>query len=238
MRCWEAVVRTENAVGVVTNLTVHGVGPTPRELDPDEDRTWVDIARLEGVLDAVAGLPGVRITVDDGNGSDVDVVLPRLLERGLKAEFFLLAGRIGEVGRIDRAGVRELVAAGMEIGSHGWAHRDWRRLDDAGAEEEIGGALRTLSELSGQSVHRVAVPFGSYDRVVLRRLRRAGVSRVYTSDGGPARSDAWVQARTSLRSDIAPDWTQRITDGHATPTLRARRLAARSVKRWRGPGKW
>ena len=31
------------------------------------------------------------------------------------------------------------------------------------------------------------MPFGSYDRHVLRALRRTGVTRVYTSDGGWAR---------------------------------------------------
>ncbi len=146
-----------------------------------------------------------------------------------------LAGRIGEPGRIDRSGLRELVAAGMSIGSHGWAHRDWRALDNAAAEQEIDQALRALTELSGQPVHRVAVPFGSYDRTVLRRLRRAGVSRTYTSDGGPAQAAAWLQARTSLRSDMAPDWARILTDGRTGVVLGARRLAVRSVKRWRGP---
>ncbi len=220
---------------MVTNLTVHGVGPSTRELDPGEAAAWVNIAQFERVLDAAMDRPALRLTFDDGNCSDVDIALPRLLERGLTAEFFPLAGRIGEQGRIDKSGLRELVAAGMSIGSHGWAHRDWRALDDVAAEQEIGQALRTLTELSGQQVHRVAVPFGCYDRTVLRRLRRAGVSRTYTSDGGQARADAWLQPRTSLRSDIAPEWARVLADGRTGFVLGARRRVARSVKRWRGP---
>jgi peptidoglycan/xylan/chitin deacetylase (PgdA/CDA1 family) len=219
----------------VTNLTVHGVGPRTRELSSDEAATWIDIAQLEHVLDAAMERPTLRLTFDDGNCSDVHIVLPRLLERGLTAEFFPPAGWIGDPGRLDRSGLRELVAAGMSIGSHGWSHRDWRALDDAAAEQEIGLALRVLTEFSGQPVHRVAVPFGSYDRTVLRRLRRAGVTRTYTSDGGPARVDAWLQPRTSLRPGMAPEWTRILADDQARLGPDAWRLAARSVKRWRGP---
>lgn len=221
----------------VMNFTVHGVGSQTRQLDPGEAATWVEIVQLEQVLDAAMERSNMRLTFDDGNCSDVHIALPRLLERGLKAEFFLLAGQVGEPGRIDKSGLRELVAAGMSIGSHGWAHRDWRTLDDATAEQEIDQALRALTKLSGQPVNRVAVPFGSYDRVVLRRLRRAGVSRVYTSDGGRARVDAWLQPRTSLRWDMPPGWARTLADGRTATAPNIRRLAAQSVKRWRGPVK-
>ncbi|MGH3870115.1 MAG: polysaccharide deacetylase family protein [Pseudonocardiaceae bacterium] len=179
--------------------------------------------------------PAMRLTFDDGNCSDVQIALPRLLERGLKAEFFLIASQIGEPGRIDRSELRELVAAGMSIGSHGWAHRNWRALDDAAADQEIDQALRVLAELAGQHVHRVAVPFGAYDRTVLRRLRQASVTRVYTSDGGRARADAWLQARTSLRSDMTPEETQILADSRTGLVPYFRRITATTIKRWRGP---
>jgi peptidoglycan/xylan/chitin deacetylase (PgdA/CDA1 family) len=219
---------------VVINLTVHGVGSPVRQLDPGEDRTWVTVEQLDLVLDAVVGRSDVRITFDDGNASDVEVALPRLRERGLRAEFFVLAGLLGEPGRLDRDGVRELLDAGMTIGSHGWAHRDWRRITDEEAGQELVDAHRVLGELTGHEVSRVAIPFGSYDRHVLRRLRAAKVARVFTSDGGAARPDAWLQARTSLRHDLDAAWVARVLDGNPSPVQRARGLAARTVKRWRG----
>ena len=218
----------------VVNITVHGIGPAGRELDPGEDQTWVSIAQFEQVLDAVAERSDVRITFDDGNVSDVEIALPRLVERGLTAEFFLLAGLLGDRGRVDHAGVRALLDAGMAIGSHGWSHRDWRRIDDAQAREELDDAHRVLGELTGRPVSRVAIPFGSYDRHVLRRLRAAGVTRAYTSDGGRARPDAWLQARTSLRHDIDAAWIARVLDPDTSLTRRARGSAARAVKRLRG----
>jgi peptidoglycan/xylan/chitin deacetylase (PgdA/CDA1 family) len=218
----------------VVNLTVHGIGSPARPLDPGEDATWVSVGQFEQVLDAVAGRCDVHLTFDDGNASDLEIALPRLRERGLRAQFFVLAGLLGQPGRLDHDGVRELHRSGMSIGSHGWAHRDWRRLEPEQATEEMIDASRLLGEVIRAPVQRVAVPFGSYDRHVLRRLRQARVDRVYTSDGGPARPDSWLQARTSLRRDLDAGWIARVLDRNPPAKIRARRIAARTVKRLRG----
>lgn len=218
----------------IINITVHGIGPACRDLEPGEGQTWVSVAQFERVLDAVARRSDVRITFDDGNVSDVEVALPRLVERGLHAEFFLLAGMLGKSGRVDHSGIRALLDAGMAIGSHGWSHRDWRRIDDARAREELDDAHRVLGELTGRPVTRVAIPFGSYDRHVLRRLRTAGVTRAYTSDGGRARPHSWLQARTSLRHDVDIAWIARVLSADTSAARRARGSAVRAVKRLRG----
>jgi peptidoglycan/xylan/chitin deacetylase (PgdA/CDA1 family) len=217
----------------VTVLTVHGIGAPKRTLEPGEDRTWVTLAQFEQVLDAAAGRPDVRITFDDGNDSDVELALPRLVERGLTAEFFLLAGRLDRPASVDRTGVKELLAAGMTIGSHGWDHVDWRTLDDATAHRELVEAPAALAELTGVPVTAVAIPFGSYDRGVLGRLKAAGTTRVHTSDGGRARSGTWLQPRTSLHSDLTGQTARELVDPHPSPARRARRTAAGLVKRWR-----
>ncbi len=218
----------------VFNLTIHGIGPPCRELEPGDDLTWVSVAQFERVLDAVTDRSDVRITFDDGNNSDVEIALPRLVDRGLSAEFFLLAGMLGERGRVDHCGVRALLDAGMTIGSHGWSHRDWRRVDKAQARQELDDAHRVLADLTGHPVSRVAIPFGSYDRHVLRRLRAADVTRAYTSDGGFAQPDAWLQARTSLRHDLDAAWITRVLDPDTSLTRRARDCAVQAVKRLRG----
>jgi N-acetylglucosaminyl-diphospho-decaprenol L-rhamnosyltransferase len=221
-------------VATVINLTVHGIGPTVRALDPGEDGTWVSVEQFEQVIDSVVGRPDVRLTFDDGNASDIEIALPRLVERGLIAEFFVLAGRLGEAGRLTADQVGELIEAGMLVGSHGWAHRDWRRIAAEQATKEIHDAPRVLAELTGRRVSRVAVPFGSYDRHVLARLRRAGMTRAYTSDGGRCRPDAWLQPRNSLHHGIGPDWANQLLDGTPSLRRRARAVAATAVKRTRG----
>src|SRR5262249_17646581 len=156
--------------GSVLILNVHGIGPVTRPLEPGEDRVWVTVDQFEQALGAVAGRPDVRFTFDDGNASDVEIALPRLLEAKITAEFFVCAGLLGGPGRVDRDGVQELLAAGMHVGSHGWLHRDWRRVNESEAQEEFVEAQRVISDLIGKPVTAAAIPFGSYDRHVLRRL--------------------------------------------------------------------
>ena len=218
----------------IVNLTVHGIGTPTRELEKGEDAVWVTVEQFEDVLDAVVRRSDVRITFDDGNSSDVEIALPHLLKRRLTAQFFIPAGLLGMPGRLDTDGVWELVRAGMSIGSHGWAHRDWRRLVPGQEHAEYVEAHRVLEEIAGKPVFEVSVPFGSYDRHVLRRLRENRVVRVYTSDGGRARPDSPLQARTSLPSTVDSAWISRVVEGVPSLPRRARQIAARTVKRLRG----
>ena len=48
------------------------------------------------------------------------------------------------------------------------------------------------------TVDTAACPFGSYDRTVLRGLRRAGYRHVYTSDGGIVSTGDWIQPRVTI----------------------------------------
>jgi peptidoglycan/xylan/chitin deacetylase (PgdA/CDA1 family) len=226
-----------DSVGTPTSvviINVHGIGPTERVLDPGEDLTWISVGQFEQMLDLAAGRDDVRFTFDDGNISDVTIALPSLLERGMTAEFFVLAGQLERPGRLDVDGVGELLKAGMSVGSHGWDHLDWRRLDDRQAELEFRQAHEVIGEIVGEAVHTVAIPFGSYDRHVLRHLRRAQARRVYTSDGGPARTSAWLQPRNSLRHDADRAWMEGVLGNRDGIAQRSRRAAARAVKRMRG----
>lgn len=215
----------------VTVLAVHGIGRPERQLDPGENDRWVTVAQFEKLLDALAERQDVHLTFDDGNVSDVEIALPRLLERGLTAEFFPLAGRLGERGYLDRDGLRELVRAGMEVGSHGWEPRDWRRLDDRHAHRELEAAPRLLADLCGQQVRRFSLPYGAYDRRVLKRLRAAGATRVYSSDGGTGRRDGWLQPRTELSHDFDGRWLAEVLAGRGPASRRAGRLPGRFGRR-------
>ena len=201
----------------------------------DERRYWVTLRELDDLLDAVAAFPvPVDLTFDDGFASDVEHALPRLQDRNLTATFFPCAGLLGRRGRVDTDGVRELVAAGMRLGTHGWAHRDWRRLRPEEIEEEFRRSLDVLEEVSGTTIRWAAVPFGSYDRHVLRRLTAAGMERVFTSDGGLAPRGARRIPRTSVRPGVDGDWLTQLHRRSRRHPHRVRALAARTAKGWRG----
>jgi hypothetical protein len=163
----------------------------------------------------------VRITFDDGNASDVEVALSDLWSAASMRSSSCFPGcwesATGRPRRCPRvAGHRhgDRVARAGRIGTGGGSteRRRGEKLDDA---------HRVLGKLTGHPVSHVAIPFGSYDRHVLRRLRAAGVTRAYTSDGGRARPDQ-PAARLGRRLDRPG------TRPQPRPWLGARGGAARS----------
>jgi peptidoglycan/xylan/chitin deacetylase (PgdA/CDA1 family) len=218
----------------VVNLCFHGIGTPGRELEPNEHLCWVTVEQFEEMLAVVAAYPSLRLTFDDGNASDVAVALPALLRGGLRGEFFVLAGRLGQPGSLDTDDVRTLAEAGMIVGSHGMRHRAWRLLDTPALEDEMVTAAAVLAEATGRPVRHAACPFGAYDRTVLRELRRRGYTRVYTVDGGPARPDRWLQSRYVIGCTDTPRMLERLAQdpdgGRGRATVRAAKSA---IKRWR-----
>jgi peptidoglycan/xylan/chitin deacetylase (PgdA/CDA1 family) len=215
----------------IINLTFHGIGRHDGNLELGEEEVWVSPDGFLCVLDAVADRSDVKITFDDGNASDVELALPALRRRGLTATFFVVAGRIGTPGFLDRAGIRALADAGMKVGCHGMRHRPWRSLDERSLHEELVDARRMLEAIVGQPVTTAACPYGSYDRRVLRGLRRSGYRRVYTSDRGTARPADWIQARNTVRRGEGADLLARVATHR--PHERVLRRARLAAKRWR-----
>jgi peptidoglycan/xylan/chitin deacetylase (PgdA/CDA1 family) len=215
------------------NICFHGIGKPPRELEPGEDRYWVPVDDFHRILDEVATWPAVRLSFDDGNTSDVEIALPALVERGLCADFFVLAGRLARPGSLDEDGVRRLRGAGMAIGTHGMSHRTWRGMDQAAREEELILARQRLAQVAGTPVEAAACPLGQYDRGVLGALRRHGYRRVYTSDRRHAQAGAWLQPRFSVRRGDTPEGMR--AEALTAPPLirRARNASVGLVKRWR-----
>lgn len=213
-------------------LNFHGIGTPERELADGERDVCVDPRQFAEILDLVQGRDDVRLTFDDGNRSDVGEALPELLRRGLRAEFFVCAGRLGAPGFLDGGDVRKLRRAGMPVGSHGMDHVPWRRLSRPDLEREIVESKRLLERALGAPVDAAACPFGSYDRRILGALRAAGFRRVYTSDGGRVGDGGWLVARNTVRrSDSAESIVRMLDDSRTAASLLRRGKGW--VKRWR-----
>jgi peptidoglycan/xylan/chitin deacetylase (PgdA/CDA1 family) len=219
--------------GHVVNILFHGIGTPQRELEPGENPYWLGIDEFRELLDEVATWPSVRISFDDGNVSDVDIALPALAERGLRADFFVLAGRLGQPGSLDEDGVRELRKCGMTIGSHGMRHRSWRGMDPATTGAELVTARERLAAVAGTPIDAAACPLGRYDRRVLADLRRLGYIRVFTSDRRTARQGAWLQPRFSARRGDTPGSLRSDVAAQSRLARRLRHSAVGLAKRLR-----
>jgi peptidoglycan/xylan/chitin deacetylase (PgdA/CDA1 family) len=215
------------------NVTFHGIGEPERELTPGERDVWITQSQFTGLLDAVRDRPDVSLSFDDGNISDLRCALPQLRRRGLRATFFVVAGRFGQPGFLSESDVRQLAAAGMRIGCHGMVHRSWRGLDPHDQREEMLVARQMLEEVVGDAVDEAACPFGAYDRRVLQALRAYGYHRVYTSDGGTSGSESWLQARTSVHSGQRNGVEAELENRARRRPETALRSAKSVIKRWR-----
>ncbi|OJV83400.1 MAG: glycosyl transferase family 2 [Cellulomonas sp. 73-92] len=187
------------------NVCFHGIGTPARSVDAAEARYWVTRDEFLRILDDVAGWPSVALSFDDGNASDERIGLPALVERGLAATFFVLAGRLDTAGSLGRDDVRALADTGMTVGSHGMNHVSWRALDPAARTRELVTARAQIAEASGRLVDQAAFPRGQYDRTALAALRGLGYHRAFTSDARPARPGAWLQPRYSVTRDDTVD---------------------------------
>jgi peptidoglycan/xylan/chitin deacetylase (PgdA/CDA1 family) len=212
-------------------LNFHGLGPLTREIDRGEYSCWLEVPHFETILDHVRGNEGIVITFDDGNVSDFEIALPALLQRGMRAVFFICSGRIGEPGFLSAAQVRELDLNGMSIGSHGVDHRPWRTLKRAELEREVKVSRSTLEEICRKPVDMAACPFGSYDRRVLGILKEAGYRTVFTSDGGGCAEKQWLRTRTTIKRDFTTAGIDRMLQDPPSMAWRLRREARLFWKR-------
>lgn len=186
-------------------LTFHGLGMPGSPIDATERPYWIDEPAFAAAIERVAVDPDVEITFDDGNLSDLSIALPRLLEAGLTARFFVLAGRIGRPGYLAAADLAALHRAGMTIGSHGADHVDWRRVSDAELHRELHDARHAIEDALGAAVAEASIPFGAFDARVLGALAAAGYRHVYSSSGGLAGAGAWLVPRNTVRADRPAD---------------------------------
>ncbi len=173
----------------VAEVAENSLCVTPRRFA--EQMAWLKRHGLRGVgvgtlVDAMRagshrGLVG--ITFDDGYDNLVEAALPALLRHEFTATVFIVSGLLGGTNKWDEGPVwplmaadqvRELAAAGMEIGSHTVTHL---RLAGAEADQlkaEVSDSRASLSDLIGAEIRGFAYPYGSMDTGAQQAVRDAG----------------------------------------------------------------
>jgi peptidoglycan/xylan/chitin deacetylase (PgdA/CDA1 family) len=219
-------------------LNFHGLGEPHHDVGPEEIPYWISTASFTRLLDETLELrkdggPGITITFDDGNTSDMHLAFPELSRRRLVGSFFVCAGRIGKKHYLDASMIKDLLQGGMTIGSHGMHHRDWRTLDPLNLDVEITDARLKLEDLIQCSVTAVAIPFGSYDRRVLNRLMRDSWECIYTSDRGIAQSSAKIKPRETIDATMQDEYLLSRLSANSPLPIRIRRWLSRCYKQLR-----
>ncbi len=145
--------------------------------------------------------PTACITFDDGYADNCQFAIPWLLEQGLPLTYFVTSDHVqsGEPFAHDLARdcplapntvdqLREMAAAGVEIGTHTRTHADLGQIsDEQQLFDEIVGSKRDLERLLDRAVRYFAFPFGLPENLSTEAFRiafEAGLWGVCSAYGG------------------------------------------------------
>jgi peptidoglycan/xylan/chitin deacetylase (PgdA/CDA1 family) len=200
---------------------------------------WIASAGLRGVSIGQArkaafdGAHQVGITFDDGCESDWIVAAPRLLECAFGATFYVVSRWIGRrAGFLSRSQLRELSAAGFEVGSHSATHAFLTDLDDAGLKRELLDSKREIEDILGRPVTHLSCPGGRVNGRVAAAAKEAGYETMAASRigvNGPA-TDPFALARCPMLRDTPQRTFEAFCRGHRLAGLQIREQALGAAK--------
>ena len=140
----------------------------------------------------------IVLSFDDGF-SNWHTVAYRILRRyDWPGTMNLAVGHLNEID-VSVRWVRRLVAAGWELDSHTFTHRDLTNLDSRRLTREIAGSRAKLQKLFHARVNFFCYPYGRYDQKVIAAVRAAGYLGATTTRDGLARpGDRFTLARIQV----------------------------------------
>jgi peptidoglycan/xylan/chitin deacetylase (PgdA/CDA1 family) len=148
------------------------------------------------------------ITIDDGWADGYRYALPVLRKYGYVATYFVIAGRIGHRGYLSVAQLRELQAAGDEIGNHTESHTSLRRVLLSRANIEVAGASDHLERLLGRRPVSFSYPTGATSPAAFAAVESCpGLEIAVTTEHGIVSTWATRYALPRVAMDTATDPT-------------------------------
>ncbi len=137
--------------------------------------TSIPISLLVNTILQGGDLPArpVVITFDDGNEDVYLNAFPIMKRYGMVGTFYIVAGWVGARDFVTTDQLKEMTAAGWEIGSHSMTHIDLTLNHDAIWDQEASSRMR-LEERLGVPVVTFAYPFGKIDPTVIQKVQEYG----------------------------------------------------------------
>ena len=148
--------------------------------------TAISLAEMADAFSGGAALPPkpVVITFDDGYEDNFSTALPILEQYGMKATVFVIAGKVGQPPYLSWEQAGQMLARGVEIGSHTFSHADLSQAGDEQKRQEILQSKTLLESRLNRPVHFLAYPFGKFDTAVFSLLQQAGYRGACTGIAG------------------------------------------------------
>ncbi len=115
----------------------------------------------------------IVITFDDGHTSVFENAFPIMQEYGFTGVFYIVSNRLKADGFVNADQLKEMTAAGWEIGSHSQSHIDLPSNHDL-VHAQIRQSKLTLEEALGVEVQTFAYPYGTIDPYVAQKVQDYG----------------------------------------------------------------
>ncbi|MYS43409.1 polysaccharide deacetylase family protein [Streptomyces sp. SID5998] len=167
----------------------------------------------------------VLITFDDGYEGVHRHALPALAEHGFPATLFVSTGWLrgahdtggGLDAMLDWDQVRELAAAGVEIGGHSHTHPQLDQLDDDALWTELIRCKEIVAGELGAGPVSFAYPYGYSSRRVRARVRAAGYRQALAVGNAPARRSQgpYAMRRLTVRRSTTVEEFTRLVQGRS-----------------------
>ena len=173
---------------------------------------------VESILHG-ASLPPhpIIITFDDANADNYINAFPLMQKYGFTGVLYLPYSYIGTPNYLTVDQIKEMAAAGWEIGSHTLNHpTNFLALQPAALRSEIVGSRQKLGELLGLPILTFAYPFGENSGAAVDYVHFAGYiagmgATGFTADQGKSNLFVLQRRRDPLHRGSAHD--------HALPPL-------------------
>jgi peptidoglycan/xylan/chitin deacetylase (PgdA/CDA1 family) len=173
---------------------------------------------LADMLSKEAHAGHVSLTFDDGYSSFKSLGYRILMEQGIRATIYAVAGLIGKTNLWDSNigdrseplmtadELRELCAAGYEISSHGMTHAHLTELSDAELRVEVADSKKLIEDLIGAPVAGFGYPYGQWDARIREAVMEAGYVYAASTRKGVIRpgQDMYDIPRINVRWNNVP----------------------------------
>ncbi len=206
-------------------LMYHGVGPAqegwPKSLlmEPElfeahlkylkeQGYTIVSVEQLAHRLEKNESVDKyVALSFDDGYKNNHDIVLPLLKKYEAKGSFFVINNKLGHPDHMSEADIKEMIANGMELGSHTYSHGPLAKIDPKYLVWEFDTSRYWLKKkFDGYIVRTLAYPNGSYNARVIADARKYGFYRALTGHIGLNTAETYKRAPMEMyRVTVADD---------------------------------
>lgn len=177
----------------------------------------------------------VWLTFDDGKRDNHEHGLPALTESRHRATFFVVVEKClaGDPQYMTVSMLRELVAAGMSIGSHTLTHPRLARIPADQMRREVIDSRKRLEDTLGVAVTSFCYPYGNLNGEVIGAVRDAGYDLAVSTvrDNRNTWADRWKLSRAMVQPGRV-GWKFRYTFSPLYHWVHA----AKNRRRWNAEG--